>query len=209
MGTDFIVHHPKVKALTLTQLYHLVVDHGNGPEEMEWNNAQRHGLHLVEMLECEEHRMCTVFKQENYQLDPEILSGGRKRLGVQMDDLRVELFACPQQHGLPLYCIRKNSCFYYCCRSPGWCYANTPFSKFAKMLTKTAYEGARMVVCTHDWGPRGEHTHWRNLVERLVVSRVTLPDMAICILRGDKKPLQKPDGTSQLSVIDGTINCVP
>ena len=49
----------------------------------------------------------------NYELDPEILSGGLERLDVQIDDLRVELFACPQQHIFPLYSTRKNSSYYY------------------------------------------------------------------------------------------------
>ena len=34
MGMVILIVHPEVKTLTLTQPYHLVVDHGNGPEEI-------------------------------------------------------------------------------------------------------------------------------------------------------------------------------
>ena len=97
VGTDFVVHHPEVKSLTLTQPYHLVVDHRYGPQEvpLERSIKQPYDVHLIETLGSEEHRMCTVFKHENSQLDPKILQGGLDRLGVQLDDLQVELFACP------------------------------------------------------------------------------------------------------------------
>ena len=60
MGTDFIVHHPEVKALTLTQPYHMFVDHGYGLEEvsLERISKQSYDLHLIEMLGREEHRAC-------------------------------------------------------------------------------------------------------------------------------------------------------
>ena len=33
----------------------------------------------------------------------------------------------------------------------GLCYANPPFSQLAKVITKIALEGARVVLCTPDW----------------------------------------------------------
>ena len=38
----------------------------------------------------------------------------------------------------------------------GLCYTNPPFSQLAKVLTKIAFEGARVVLCTIDWGTTGE-----------------------------------------------------
>ena len=40
----------------------------------------------------------------------------------------------------------------------GLCYANLPFSRLSKVLTKIALEGARVVLCTPDWGTKG-NTH--------------------------------------------------
>ena len=65
------------------------------------------------------------------------------------------------------------------------------------------------MVWIPDWGPTGENTYWSKLLEHLIVSRVTLPDTAIYIPRGDKRPLKKPHWNSQLTLIDGTINHVP
>ena len=41
----------------------------------------------------------------------------------------------------------------------GLCYANPPFSQLSKVLTKIALEGARVVLCTPDWGTTGEHAY--------------------------------------------------
>ena len=37
------------------------------------------------------------------------------------------------------------------------------------------------MICNPDWGPTGENTYRRKLLERLIVNRVTLPDAAIYI----------------------------
>ena len=54
-------------------------------------------------------------------------------------------------------------------------YANPPFSLLAKILTKIAYEGARVVICTPDWGTSAEHAHWRRMLDKMTVGRVELP----------------------------------
>ena len=46
-------------------------------------------------------------------------------------------------------------CFYW--TSMGFCYANPPFSHLAMVLTEIALEGARVILCTPDWGTTGEH----------------------------------------------------
>ena len=43
-----------------------------------------------------------------------------------------------------------------CWKAMGLAYANPPFSLLAKVLTKIAYEGGRVVMCTPDWGCSGE-----------------------------------------------------
>ena len=77
------------------------------------------------------------------------------------------------------------------------------------MLTKAGYERARMIVCSPDSGPTGENAHWRSLLERLMVNRVTLHNKGINIFREDNKPLKKPEGTTELALIEKTINLVP
>ena len=71
---------------------------------------------------------------------------GLAALQVYLNEVHVELFASKEQHMMQLYCLRypKNA---YCCywNSMGLCYASPPFSQLAKVLTKIAYEGARVV----------------------------------------------------------------
>ena len=49
VGMDFIVHPPEVKALNLTQRYHLVADHEYGCEDvpLKQDSKQPYSLHLI------------------------------------------------------------------------------------------------------------------------------------------------------------------
>ena len=50
---------------------------------------------------------------------------------------------------MQLYCSRYlNNAYRFYWRSMGLCYANSPFSQLAKVLTKIALQGARVVLCT-------------------------------------------------------------
>ena len=67
----------------------------------------------------------------------------------------------------------------------------------------------RLVVCCLDWRPTEESTYWKKRLERLIFGGVTVSGTAIHIPRGDKKPLKKPNWTTQLSMVNVTINRVP
>ena len=65
----------------------------------------------------------------------------------------MELFARQQQHIMQLYCSKHfNNAFRFFWKAICLAYANPPFSLLARVLTKIAYEGRRVVVCTPDWG---------------------------------------------------------
>ena len=53
----------------------------------------------------------------------------------------------------------------------GLAYANPPFSLLAKILTKIAYEGGRVLMCTPDWDCSDEHAYWRRMLDRGVQLR--------------------------------------
>ena len=68
---------------------------------------------------------------------------------VDLNEVHVELFVCKEQHMMQLYCSRYlNNAYRFYWRSMGLCYAKTPFSQLAKVLTKIALKGARVVLCT-------------------------------------------------------------
>ena len=91
----------------------------------------------------------------------------------------------------------------------GLAYTNQPFSLFAKVLTKIAYEGGTVVMCTPEWGCLGEHAYWRQLLDRMTVGRLQLPDVPIYVPEDSDKAMQAPEWASLLSIVDGSLNPVP
>ena len=131
-------------------------------------------------------------------------------LQVNLDEIEVELFASRQQHIMQLYCSKHlNNAFRFFWKAMGLAYANPPFSLFAKVLTKIAYEGGRVVMCTPDWGCSGEHAYWRRMLERMTVGRLQLPDGPIYVPEDSDTAFQTPECSSFLSIVDGSFNPVP
>ena len=78
----------------------------------------------------------------------------------------MELFASQQQHIMQLYCSKHlNNTFRFFWKAMGLAYANPPFSLLAQVLTKIAYEGGGVVMCTPDWGCSGEHAFMPKALE--------------------------------------------
>ena len=102
----------------------------------------------------------TNYRTENYQLARHVLENGLAPLQVNLDEIQVELLASRQQHIMQLYCSKHlNNAFPFFWRAMGLAHTNRPFFLLAKVLTKIAYEGGRVVMCTPDWGCSGEHTY--------------------------------------------------
>ena len=91
----------------------------------------------------------------------------------------------------------------------GLAYANPPFSLLAKVLTKIAYEGGRVVMCTRDWGYSGEHAYWRRMLDQMTVGRVQLPDGPVYVPEDSDTAMQASEWASFFSSVDGSINPVP
>ena len=91
----------------------------------------------------------------------------------------------------------------------GLVYANPPFSLLAKVLTKIAYEGGRVVMCTPEWGCSGEHAYWRRMLDRMTVGRVQLPDGRIYVPEDSDTAMQAPEWANFLSIVDGSLNPLP
>ena len=127
-----------------------------------------------------------------------------------MDQIHVELFASQQQHIMQLYYSKHmNNTFRFFWIAMGLAYAKPPFSLLAKDLTKSAYEGGRVVMCTPDWSWSGEHAYWRHLLDRMNVGRVQLPNGPIYVSEDSDTAMQAPESASFLSMVDGSLNPVP
>ena len=152
----------------------------------------------------------TNHRTENYELARHILENGLEALQVTLDEIQVELFASQQQHIMQLYCSKHlNNAFCFLCKAMGLPYANPPFSLLAKVLTKIAYEGGRVVMCTPDWDCSVEHAYCRRMLDRMTVGRVQLPDGPIYVPEDSDTALQAPEWASFFSIVDGSLNTVP
>ena len=203
IGTDFLRRNTKVKMLSLQRPYSLHCDFGSGlfSVPLELSGQKEAGLRYAAK---------TNYRTENYQLARHVLVNRLAALQVTLDEIQVEWFASQQQHIIQLYCSKHlNNAFCFFWKAMGLAFANPPFSLLAKVLTKIAYEGGRVVMCTPDWGCSGEHAYWRRMLDRMTVKRLQLPDGPIYVPEDSDTAMQDPEWASFLSIVDGSLNPVP
>ena len=203
IGTDFLRRNPQVKMLSLQRLYSLHCDFGSGPFSVPLKRSGRKesGLRYASK---------TNYRTENYQLARHVLENGLAALQVNLDEIQVTFYANRQQHIMQLYCSKHlNNAFRFCWKAMGLAYANPPFSLLARVLTKIAYDGGRVVMCTPDWGCSGEHAYLRRMLDRMTVRGVQLPDCPIYVPEDSDPAMQAPECASFLSIVDGSLNPVP
>ena len=203
IATDFLRRNPQVNMLSLQRPYSLHCDFGGGLSSvpLELSGRNKSGLHYTSK---------TNYRTENYQLARHGLENGLAALQVTLDEIQVELFASQQHHIMQLYCSKhlKNA-FRFFWKAMGLAYANPPFSLLAKVLTKIAYEGGRVVMCTPDWGCSAEHAYRCRMLDRMTVGRVQLPDGPIYVPEDSDTAMQAPEWAILLSIVDGSLNHVP
>ena len=159
IGTDLLRRNPQVNMLSLQSPYSLLCDFGSQllSVPLELSGQKKSGLRYAAK---------THYRTENYKLARHVLENGLAALQVNLDEIQVELLASQQQHIMRLYWSKhlKNA-FRFVWKAMGLAYANPPFSLLAKVLTKIAYEGRRVVMRSPDWGCSGEHAYWRCMLE--------------------------------------------
>ena len=203
IGTDFLRRNPQVKMLPLQRHYSLHSDFGSGffSVPLELSGQKESGLRYTAK---------TNYRTENYRLACHVLENGLAALQVTLDEIQVESFASQEQHIMQLYCSKHlKKAFRFFWKATGLAYANPPFSLLAKGLTKIAYEGGRVVMCSPDWGCSGEHACWRRMLDRMTVGRVQLLDGPIYVPGDSDTAMQAPDWASVLSIVDGSLDTVP
>ena len=89
------------------------------------------------------------------------------------------------------------------------CYANTPFSQLAKVLTKIAFEGTKVALCTPKGGIAREHAYWRRVLDRMTTGSTELPNGPIYVPKDSQKTMPALEWGSFLSIVDGSLNPVP
>ena len=192
IGTNFLRKDPEVQCNFGSGLFSVPVEL-SGQKESGLRYAAR-----------------TNYRTHNYQLARHILENKLAALQVSLDDIQVELFASQDHHFRQLLCSKSlNNAFRFFWKAIGLAYANPSFFLLANILTKNAYEGERVVLCTPDWGCSGEHTYWRQLLDRMTVGRVQLLDGPIYMAEESDTAMQAPEWTSFLPIVDGSLSPVP
>ena len=189
--------------LSLQRPYSMHCDFGSGllSVPLELSGRKESGLRYASK---------TNYRTENYQLARHVLENVLASLQVNLDEIRVELFASQQQHIMQLYCSKQlNNAYHFFWKAMGVAYANPPFSLLTKVLNKIANEGGRVVMCTPDWNCSGEHAYWRRMLHRMTVRRVHLPDGPTYVPEDSDTAMQAPEWARFLSIVDGSLNPVP
>ena len=183
IGTDFPRRNPQVKMLSLQRPYSLHCDFGSGlfSVPLELSGRKESGLRYAAK---------TNYRTGNYQLARHALENGLAALQVSLVKIQVELFASQQQQYMQLYCSKHwSKAFRFFWKAMGQAYAKPPLSLLAKVLTKIAHEGGRVVMCTPNWGCSGEHAYWRRLLDRMTVGRVHPPNGPIYVPEDSDKAM--------------------
>ena len=209
LGTDFFVEHSQILSFTLQAPYVLQVDHDDGWESVPLEQSE-HTSSYLRVCKREPSTMMVASKTEDYQLLGGVLDQGLRELGYSWEDLNAELFASDKQHVLDLHCSKRKICCYkFYWLSFGMAYGNPTFSELGRVLTKVALEPSRMVLCSPDGGAHGGNEYWRTLLDKLTLTSIQLPDDAIYLPLGRKRPIGEPGRGSMLSVVDGNLTLVP
>ena len=202
IGTDFQHFNPQVKLLTLQRPYALHCDFGSGlySVPLELSGLKESGLRYVNRS----------YRTENYQLVRPVLENGLTALQLDLNEIQVDLFASKEQHLMQLYCSQNvNNAYLFFRKSMGLCYTNPPVSQLARVITKIALEGARVVLCTPDSGTTGEQAYWRRPLDRMSVGRTELPNRPIYVPEDSQETMPAPEWGSFLSIVDGAHNPMP
>ena len=202
IGTDFRCRNPQVKLLSLQRPYALHCDFGTGYLSvlLELSGRGESGPRCVNRS----------YRTENYHLVRPVLENGLAALQVDLNEVQVELFASKEQHMMQLYCSQYlRNAYYFYRKSMGLCFANLAFSQLAKVLTKIVLEGARVVLCSPDWGTTGEHSYWRRLLDCMTVGRTEPPDGPIYVPEDSRETMPAPEWGRFLSIVVRSLNPVP
>ena len=161
IGTDILPKNHQAKMLSLQRPYALHCDFGSGlfSVPLKLSGRQESGLRYAAR---------SNYRTENYQLAQQVLENGLAALQVSLHDIQVELFASQQLHFMQLFCAKHlNNAIRFFWNAMGLQYAHSPFSVLVQVLSKIAYEGGRVVLCTPESGTSGRHTYWRQLLDRM------------------------------------------
>ena len=229
LGNDFFETNTHFKYVSLQVPHHLLVRRHGQLVEVPLNEDTTpkpsvqiiRGVSLSLSADMKLEGMVVLHAQlartENYKRSTEMKRKGFADLSFEAyltgSDF-IERFALKQNGDSQFYCnCKDNSAFWYYW---GWLqrwkqlYANPRFSQLLRVLVKVAIDGARLVLVVPEgqkWESKG--TKWKELLERLTISKIILPDLPMYSQDGSEEILTKPSWRTCLDLQDGDTKPVP
>jgi len=125
--------------------------------------------------------------KESYKLLPKLRDEALNQLGIDTQLIHIDLFATHSNHQEPLYCTVHNSAWWYdwskLTEGDQWLWANPPFSKILRVLTKIVLEPSQSRAFVR---PTGVHSvEWRRLLDQLTIDRVEIPDVDLYLTNSE------------------------
>lgn len=213
IGTDLFKQHPKVLNISTQEPYGFnVLDENGNVTLTPFASLDTKAAPAVRLLHklpedlsipLKEYVNLNLFLTESYKLSEPIREQAMIQLGINPENVQVELFASTLNSSYRHYCSKSDSAFKYCWNYLGLCYANPPFSMMSRVLTKIVMDQALVVLVTPDWMPTGQVKYWKNLLDAITVRQVSLPQVPLYVRDGGHEPLPAPSWSSSLSLCDG------
>ena len=229
LWNNFFEARPHIKYLSLQAPHHLLVRRHRQLAEVPLNEDTTpkpsvqiiRGLSLNLGADMNLEGMVALHAQlartENYKLSTEMKRKGFADLSLEGDPTAsdfIELFASKQNADSQFYCNGKdNSAFWY---HRGWLQrwkrldTNPRFSQRLRVVVKVARDRAGLVLVLPEgkkWESKG--TKWKELLERLTVSKIILPDLPMYSQDGSEEIFPKPCWRTCLYLLDGDTKPVP
>jgi hypothetical protein len=151
----------------------------------------------------------TPWRTESYKLNPRIRSTLLVDL-IQADCCGVDLFSTRKNRQENRFVTKQANAWSFDWHlldiQAGPLWANPPFSKLEKVLTKVVLDKCRLVLCHPTWMGRGNE-RWSTLLDRLTIKRVTVKPKPneYTYIGDDCGPLPSPTWQTELSLIDGSL----
>jgi len=156
----------------------------------ECNTPTERVCDSVKSTLCDEKKasgLSKAFASVDYTLTPSVRACGLRKLGLNEDDVAIDLFASELNAQAPIFCTSENSAMRYSwtslCRQSGkWLWANPPFDHMGAVVQKALREPVQLVILAPYWSKK----EWFRKLE-------SLAEDSCFIYRAETKYLP-PDG---------------
>ena len=116
-------------------------------------------------------------RKKGYKMQPYLREKCLRELGVNKEDIKIDMFASLADAQENIFMTEKNSAWRYdwgkLSNEAGVLWVNPPFVDLVKVVTKACLEPCRMVVVAPEWKSLAD---WKKMAEKVWVAKKELPE---------------------------------